>query len=348
MTNPISFPGLGWSFVINRVALRIGPLTVYWYGLIATLGIVLGILYAVRRGKTYGIHPDRMLDITMYSVAVGVLGARVYYVAFTWDYYRVHPGEILRIWEGGLGFYGGAIAGVLFAYLLCRIWKIRALRATDFGLTGLLLGQSVGRWGNFVNVEAFGDYDTGLLRMVSPRIDEYFHANPTRLPGFSAEEVLSMNEIPVHPTFFYESMWLLLGFALLAWYTKRRRFDGELSLLYLFWNGLGRFWIEGHRTDSLMLGPLRVSQGLAAVLVVVSAVLLLLLGRRFRAGTLPDWMRLDTWPPEEEPAAQTPEAAGPANEGTLQAEEMPEVPDEFSQGGEEDGGEADFGDGEAD
>ncbi len=321
MTNTVSFPGLGLQLTINRIALQIGPFTVYWYGLIATLGIVLGIAYAVRRGKGYGLDPDRSLDITMYSVAVGVLGARAYYVIFTWAYYREHPEEIIRIWEGGLGFYGGVIAGVLFALLLCKIWKVRVLRMTDFGLTGLLLGQSIGRWGNFVNVEAFGDYDTGLLRMVSPHIDAYFHADPARLPGFSVEEVLAMNEIPVHPTFLYESVWLLIGFVLLAWYTSRRRFDGELSLLFLFWNGLGRFWIEGHRTDSLMLGSLRVSQALAAVLVVVSAALLLALGRKARAGTLPEGLRLDTWPPAAQEAAPAEEDAAAPSEETENAQE---------------------------
>ncbi len=329
MINTVSFPGLGLQFTINRIALQLGPFTVYWYGLIVTLGVVLGIGYTVRRGKAFGLNPDRTLDVMMYSVLVGFVGARIYYVAFTWDYYRLHPEEIIRIWEGGIAFYGGVIAGVLFGLLLCRIWKIRYLRMADFAMSGVLLGQSIGRWGNFVNVEAFGSYCTGVQRMVSPHIDAYLHANPSLLPGFTEEQVLSMTEIPVHPTFFYESMWLLLGFVLLALYTSRRRYDGELALLYFFWNGLGRFWIEGLRTDSLMLGSVRVSQLLAAVLVVVSAVLLLWANSRCKAGTLPDWMCIEKWP--EKPAEEKDTSAEPAA-----GEETPETTTEEEPDGKAD------------
>jgi len=311
MINTVSFPGLGLSFEINRIALQIGPLTVYWYGLVVTLGVVLGIFYAVRRGKSAGLDSDRTLDVLMYSVLVGFIGARVYYIAFTWEYYGAHPAEIIRIWEGGLAFYGGVIAGVLFAILLCRIWRLRFLRVADFAMTGVLLGQGIGRWGNFFNVEAFGSYCTGVQRMISPHIDAYFHQNPSLLPGFTEEQVLAMTDIPVHPTFFYESVWLLLGFALLALYTNRRRFDGELMLLYFFWNGLGRFWIEGLRTDSLMAGSVRISRLLAAVLAVGSVILLAIARSRLKNGTLPDWMRLETYPPsakapvsEETPASE--------------------------------------------
>lgn len=303
MTNTVAFPGLGLEFTINRQALSIGPVTVYWYGLIVVTGIVLGTLYAMRRGKEFGFSSDRVLDVVMYSVVAGILGARVYYVAFTWDYYSRHPQEIIRIWEGGIAFYGGAIAGILCAYLLCRHWKLNFLRLADVSLAGLLLGQGIGRWGNFVNVEAFGSYDTGLLRMTSPHIDAYFHNSPQLLPGFSAEEVLSMSEIPVHPTFLYESVWLLLGFAVLALYTKHRRFNGELSLLYVLWNGVGRAVIEGLRTDSLMLGSFKISQVLAAASALLAAVLWIAGLRRVKAGNVPAWM--DVKIPVPEAAADT-------------------------------------------
>ncbi len=309
MINTVSFPGLGLSFEIDRVALRAGPFTVYWYGLIVTCGVILGIAYAVRRGKTAGLDPDRTLDVAMYSVLVAFIGARIYYVAFSWDYYRAHPEEIIRIWEGGIAFYGGVIAGVLFAMLMCRLRKVRFLRVADFLLTGTLLGQSIGRWGNFVNVEAFGSYCTGIQRMVSPHIDAYLHQNPSLLPGFTQEQVLSMTEIPVHPTFFYESAWLMLGFILLAAYTPRRKFDGELTLMYFVWNGLGRAWIEGLRTDSLMIGNYRVSQVLAAVMAVVSLLLLAAARSRCRKGTLPEALRIECWPPADEAGGEDPGTA---------------------------------------
>ena len=294
MTNFISFPGLGLEFTIWRVALSIGPISIYWYGIIVVTGIILGTLYAMRRGRSFGLSSERVLDVVMYSVVAGIVGARIYYVAFTWDYYKDHLNEIFRVWEGGIAFYGGIIGGVLCACLLCRYWKLPLFRMADACAAGLLLGQGIGRWGNFVNVEAFGDYYTGLFRMVSPHIDTYFHQNPALLPGFSEEEVLAMSEIPVHPTFLYESLWLLLGFVLLALYTKHRRFQGELTLFYLGWNGLGRAVIEGLRTDSLMLGGMRVSQALAILLAAVSLAVWLWAGRLLRSNRIPAWMDLNT------------------------------------------------------
>jgi phosphatidylglycerol:prolipoprotein diacylglycerol transferase len=332
MTNLVSFPGLGLEFTIKRDALTIGPLTVYWYGLIVVTGIILGILYAMRRGKAFGLNPDRILDVTRYSVLVGLVGARIYYVAFTWDYYSTHLNEIVRIWEGGIAFYGGVIAGVLCAWLLCRKWKLPFFNLADICLTALLLGQGIGRWGNFVNVEAFGSYYTGVLRMVSPHIDTYFHQNPSLLPGFSAEEVLAMTDIPVHPTFLYESLWLLLGFVVLALYTKHRHFYGEISLLYLAWNGFGRMWIEGLRTDSLMLGSVRISQLIALLLVVVSLVLWVVAMRRVRAGSVPTWMDVHAAPVTEETASAESEQAeestqDPAQDPTQDPAPTTEIPE---------------------
>lgn len=250
----LSFPGLGLELSLNREAVFIGPLTIYWYGIIVVTGIALGIWYAVWRAGQFGIDRDRITDVILYSVLAAIVGARLYYVAFSWDYYSAHPEEIIAVWKGGIAFYGGVIGALLCAAFLCRRWKLPLVRGTDAALGGLLLGQSIGRWGNFVNIEAFGGYFEGPWRMVSPAVDRYLHLHPDLLPGFSPEQVLSMSDIPVHPTFFYESAWTMLGFLFLVWYTKRRRFTGELTLFYFFWNGLGRaFTRTAHRQPDLRL-----------------------------------------------------------------------------------------------
>lgn len=302
----LSFPGLGLELSLNREAVFIGPLTIYWYGIIVVTGIALGIWYAVWRAGQFGIDRDRITDVILYSVLAAIVGARLYYVAFSWDYYSAHPEEIIAVWKGGIAFYGGVIGALLCAAFLCRRWKLPLVHGTDAALGGLLLGQSIGRWGNFVNIEAFGGYFEGPWRMVSPAVDRYLHLHPDLLPGFSPEQVLSMSDIPVHPTFFYESAWTMLGFLFLVWYTKRRRFTGELTLFYFFWNGLGRAFIEGLRTDSLTFGSVRVSQLLAALMAAASVLLWLLARKRLKDGTAPVWMALGEIPPA--PPLQT--AAG--------------------------------------
>lgn len=310
----VAFPGLGLEFSINRVAFTLGPLTVYWYGIIAVSGIVLSIAYAMHRSREFGVDPDKLMDAAMYSVIAGIVGARIYYVAFTWDYYRENLSEIVKIWNGGIAFYGGMIGALICAFVLCRLWKIPVLSALDVSLPCVLLGQGIGRWGNFMNVEAFGSYTESLFRMVSPKIDEYFHMNPELLPGFTREEVLEMSSIPVHPTFLYESAWLLLGFAAIMLYSRSRRFTGEMSLMYFAWNGFGRMFIEGLRTDSLMIGEVRVSQLLAAVMVAVSAALLLVMRRKVNLGTAPAWAVL--LPPLEKGAGDECPAEAEAKDNT--------------------------------
>ena len=288
----VSFPGLGLNFSINRIAFTLGPLTIYWYGIIVVSGIVLAIAYAMHRSREFGIDPDNLLDVAMYSVIAGLVGARIYYVAFTWGYYREHLNEIVQIWNGGIAFYGGIIGALICALLLCKLWKIPFISATDIALPCVLLGQGIGRWGNFMNVEAFGSYTESALRMVSPKVDEYFHINPGLLPGFTSEEVLAMTDTPVHPTFLYESLWLLLGFIVIMIYSKRRRFTGEMTLMYFAWNGFGRMFIEGLRTDSLMFGFVRVSQAIAIILFVASSIAILILRKKVAQDTAPEWTKL--------------------------------------------------------
>ncbi|MDF3005399.1 MAG: prolipoprotein diacylglyceryl transferase [Oscillospiraceae bacterium] len=286
------FPGLGLDFSISRVAIFIGPFTIYWYGIIVVTGIALGVIYATWRAAQFGVDKEKLSDVFLYAIIAGMLGARAYYVAFSWDYYKLHPEEIVQIWKGGIAFYGGVLAAILCGYLLCRRWKLPVVRALDAALGGLLLGQSIGRWGNFVNIEAFGGYFDGPWRMVSPVIDSYFHMHPDLLPGFTADQVLQMRDIPVHPTFFYESAWTMLGFLFIVWYTKHRKFNGELTLLYFFINGIGRAVIEGLRTDSLTAGSIRVSQVLAGCMVALAALLWFAARKKLADGTAPVWMLL--------------------------------------------------------
>lgn len=290
---PVSFPGLGLEFNLTREAVFIGPLTIYWYGLIVVSGIALGVAYSIWRAGQFGINRDKYSDMLLCSIAFSLIGARAYYVAFSWDYYKDHLDEIVKIWNGGIAFYGGIIAALLCAYVVCRWWKLSFIRGADAALGGVLLGQSIGRWGNFVNIEAFGGYFDGLWRMTSPAIDNYLHAYPDQFSGFTAEQVQAMTSIPVHPTFFYESAWTMLGFLFIVWYTKRRKFTGELALMYFFINGAGRFFIEGLRTDSLTVGGIRVSQLLAAAMVVSSTVLWAIAMKKVKAGTAPEWMSIE-------------------------------------------------------
>lgn len=317
----VSFPGLGLDFSLSREAIFIGPLTVYWYGIIVVTGIALGVAYAIWRAGQFGLNRDKYSDVLLYSIMFSLVGARAYYVAFSWDYYKDHLDEIVKIWNGGIAFYGGVLAALICAYLLCRLWKVSFIRGTDAALGGVLLGQSIGRWGNFMNVEAFGGYYEGVFRMISPAVDSYFYSHPDKLPGFTAEQVWAMSEIPVHPTFLYESVCTMLGFLFIVWYTKRRRFTGELTLLYFFINGFERMLIEGLRTDSLTAGSIRVSQMLAFAMVICSAAAWVYLTSKVKKGTAPAWCSLE--PPVEQAAEQeiSEEAAEIVEENTDSAEQ---------------------------
>ncbi len=272
MNSIVSFPGLGLEFELNRVAFHIGSIPVYWYGILIATGFILAILYASRRAKEFGIDADRMLDVVLGGAIGGIVGARAYFVLLRWDYYGQNLDQIFNTRSGGMAIYGGIIGGVLIGYLMCRIRKVKALPALDLAAGGFLIGQCIGRWGNFVNIEAFGG-NTGLLwGMASEKITAYLTQHEQEL------EAIGMNidpNMPVHPTFLYESIWCLMGFLFIAWYTKRRKFDGELILIYMMWYGSGRAVIEGLRTDSLMIPGtnLRASQVLAIVLVAAALII---------------------------------------------------------------------------
>jgi len=259
MTNTaISFPLLGDSFLINpSTHFTIFGKNIYWYGVIIAIGFVLAVSYGLKRSKDFNLTQDNILDVLLIAAPAGIIGARIYYVVFNPGDY-IGPGKwgnIIKIWEGGLAIYGGLIFAVLAIILCCRIKKISVLNLLDVTSLGFLIGQAIGRWGNFMNREAFGA-DTNVFC----RMGLHYADGSVRY---------------VHPTFLYESMWNVLGFLLIHWISKKhRRFSGQVFLLYLIWYGFGRFFIEGLRTDSLYLGQtgIRVSQLLAAICFITAGI----------------------------------------------------------------------------
>ena len=260
---PISFPMFGSGFELNppRYFIVFGR-PIYWYAIIIVVGFLLAVLYLLKRHRDFGLTQDHILDVFIVSVVSGVVGARLYYVIFNPDNY-FGPGKwlnIFKVWEGGLAIYGGIIAAAICLFLYARRKKIPIGVLFDIGALGLLIGQAIGRWGNFMNREAFGA-ETNL---------------PWRM-GLAYSD----RTIYVHPTFLYESLWNAVGFILIHTFSKKRRkYDGQVFLLYLAWYGFGRFVIEGLRTDSLYLfsTDIRVSQ-LVAALTFCAAVFILVRNR---------------------------------------------------------------------
>ena len=265
---PISFPGLfgEWEFNPDPIAIHVGH-GIYWYGIILAIAMLAGLFLAMKQAKHYGLTEDNVLDMLLWAVPSCIIGSRIYYVIFYLDLYKnadgsLNWGQMIAIWDGGLAIYGTVIVGAIVALVYTRIKKLRFAAMTDLAVLGLMLGQIIGRWANFINREAFG----GL----------------TDLPWRMRLWVNSYEYIEVHPTFFYESMWNLAGLLLILFVvSKGRRFDGENTWFYFLWYGIGRCWIEGLRSDSLYLfdwtfmgEPIRVSQALSLVVAVVAAFML--------------------------------------------------------------------------
>ena len=251
----ISFPALDLVMNPGR-AIHLGPLTIHYYGAIIAFGLVLGIFYACRRSKEFGLREDDLIDGTLYVTPFAILCARAYYVIFRWaEEYADNPISALYIWEGGLAIYGGVIGAVIGVIVFCKCRKIKPVVVLDVISLSFLIGQSIGRWGNFFNREAFGAETEVLWKMGLLK---------------NTGEV-----IYVHPTFLYESLWNACGFVILHFASKRRKFDGQVALGYMAWYGLGRCMIEGLRSDSLYIGPFRVSQLLAGVSCIIAVSLLL-------------------------------------------------------------------------
>ena len=267
MTNLVQFPGLGLSFEINRVALSIGGVKIYWYGVCIAFGICLALVFAFRHSVEFGVDADSMVDVILIGIVLGIASARAYYVAMApFKYESIW--EMIAIRDGGLAIYGGIIGAFLFGGLSCKRRGVPVLPMFDLTAMGFLLGQGCGRWGNFFNQEAFGCNTTLPWGMYSEATRAYLMGSTVT----AQSGVVIDPNLPVHPTFLYESIWCFVGFLLLFRYIKKRKFNGDIALRYMIWYGAGRFWIEALRTDSLMLVPsigLRVSQLVAGIAVVV-------------------------------------------------------------------------------
>lgn len=289
MSDVISFPGLGWEFSINRVAFSLGSIDIYWYAILIATGFLLAVWFFEKNCPQFGLDPDKSLDVIFITMILGIVGARAYFVIFKWkELYADNPIEIFNIRGGGLGFYGGVIGGILGIWLGCKIFKTKVLPFLDLAGGAVLIGQGIGRWGNFVNSEAFGCNTTLPWGMTSQNIVRYILSHTAEEMGAEVSPLL-----PVHPTFLYESIWCGIGLLLFCLFMKKRVFDGEMILFYIGWNGLGRAWIEGLRTDSLMLGSFRVSQLLGALMAIFAFGALIMIDRRLRK--LPEGERKPLW-----------------------------------------------------
>ncbi len=261
----VSFPGLGLNFDINRVAFSIGGIEIYWYALCIVTGVLLALLYAKFNAKRFDVDNDKLLNCFIVGVITAILGARLYYVVFKWDYFMSDPARIFNIRDGGLAIYGGIIGALLGGLITAKVQKMRLLGLLDLTMIGFLIGQSVGRWGNFMNQEAFGVETDSLFRMVSE----------------------GTGMVAVHPCFLYESVWCALGVLFLHIFSKKwQKYYGQITFLYMIWYGAERAVVEGLRTDSLYL-PFnigsyqpRVSQLVSLALVIAGIVLLIVFRKR--------------------------------------------------------------------
>ena len=261
--SPIQFPALGINWDPAQ-GIQIGSLYIQFYGVLIAVGIMLAIWYGCHRSKQFGLQEDDIIDGVLCIVPFAVLCARLYYCVFEWQYYKDNLWSIFYIWEGGLAIYGGVIGAAIgiVVFALIKRKKVRLTAVLDITSLGFLIGQSIGRWGNFFNREAYGTQTESFFRM-GLMLDE--NRAPSELMRFW------------HPTFLYESVWNLAGFVLLHFLSKKRKYDGQIALGYVAWYGLGRTLIEGLRTDSLYWGPVRVSQMLAAGTCFIAVVILMIM-----------------------------------------------------------------------
>lgn len=261
----VSFPGFGWEFTINPVAFQIGNYKIYWYGIIIAVGMVLAMLYAFKTADRFEINKDKLFNCVIVGLIFGVIGARLYYVFFEWDRYAGDLLKIIQIHDGGLAIYGGIIGALASGCLVAKLQKQKIMNILDLVALGFLIGQGIGRWGNFMNQEAFG--------------------TPTDLPWRMVSE--NTGGVGVHPCFLYESIWCLLGFVILHFVSKKfYKYHGQIFFMYMVWYGFERMIVEGLRTDSLYMHfsifgyTPRVSQVLSFAIMVLGIILLIIVGLR--------------------------------------------------------------------
>lgn len=265
----VAFPHLGIYFTNLPKGITIGGFTIAYYGVIIALGMIGGLFLARWQAKRTGQNPELYMDYALYGILFAVIGARLYYVAFSWDTYKNNLWQIFNIRGGGMAIYGGVIAAVVTAIVYCRIKKYKFSLFADTAVVGLILGQIVGRYGNFMNREAFGEYTDSLFAM-RLKAEQVSSSNITDTMRANMEYIDGTGYIQVHPTFLYESVWNLMVLVIMLLRTKRKAFDGEIFLVYIVGYGVGRCWIEGLRTDQLQIGStgIAVSQVLSALLAV--------------------------------------------------------------------------------
>lgn len=329
MTNLVAFPGLGLEFALDRVAVEIFGRPIYWYGIIITSGLFLAVVLCTRWSGRFGVNGDQIIDMMLFAVPAALVAVRVYYVIFNLGLYQnadgsLNWGAMLRYSDGGLAIYGAIISSAIVLLIFCHVRKISFLSFADLGVHGLFIGQLIGRWGNFMNVEAYGAATTLPWRMCSESI-----ARDMLSQGYVDQvgyQSILAGTLGVHPTFFYESAWNFVGLLIVYFMGKKRKFDGQCFLFYLFWYGLGRAWIEGLRTDSLYLyvgSTIRVSQLVAALSALVAGGVLLWL--TFKGKHSPDKLyvnQLAARQGEAQPQEQVADAVPPQDDG--QAPEQPE------------------------
>jgi phosphatidylglycerol---prolipoprotein diacylglyceryl transferase len=249
---------------LDPIFLELGPIQIHWYGVIIGVGALLALLVAVKESERRGLHKDTFVDLVLFAIPIAILGARAYYVIFQWDYYSQNPGDIIKIWNGGLAIHGGLIAALITGAIYARVKKLSFWQLADIAAPSIILGQAIGRWGNFMNQEAHG----------GPVTREFLEG--LFLPDFIVNQMY-INGQYYHPTFLYESIWNLVGFIGLLLLRKANFRRGELFLTYVIWYSVGRFFIEGLRTDSLMLTEsLRIAQVISIVLIAIAIAVIII------------------------------------------------------------------------
>lgn len=287
----VYFTGIDRGFTVSSILAQFNflgnDITIRWYGAIIAFGFLLAVLFGGRTAYKWKMSLDKMIDVLIYSTIFAIIGARLYYCIFEWDRYKDNPLEIFAIWNGGLAIYGGIIGGIAAAFVVCKIRKLNFYNLLDMAGMSLLIGQGIGRWGNFANQEAFGTNTDLPWGMWSKKTALYIMDHQ----DVFAEKGIEMDpNLPVHPTFLYESIWCIIGFFVLFFITKKLRiFSGQTFLCYGIWYGTGRTIIEGFRTDSLYVGDttLRVSQLLSLAIVAVCLVALIVFVVKYKKNPQP-------------------------------------------------------------
>lgn len=274
MNYSIGFPNLNIFFEHVGKSFTVFGYSIAFYGVVIAIGMIAGVSFITKEAKRCGYKEDDFFDICIWTIVMGIIGARVYYVVFSWDLYKDDLASVFNIREGGLGIYGGIIFGIISVIIICRIKKIKTLRAFDICFFGVIIGQIAGRWGNFFNREAFGGYSNGLLAMAIPTNAVRSYADITTEMVDHMLVINGVDYVTVHPTFLYESLWNLMILIIMLVVSRHKKFDGQVAFIYLGGYGLGRFWIESLRTDQLLLWNtnIPVSMVVATVMVVIAVV----------------------------------------------------------------------------